>query len=146
MVKTNIGGYIKTVVAMPNTALTAAGTGDNTAVTGAVIDLMGYSSLSLVLPWVTTLTADKTLSLTVTYTTSDDDSTYGSAVTLQAAVVVKTGAVTAGTGNLKLNLNVDSLPRYIKFAVTPDLSHSGTDTAIVGALAILGGADALPAA
>jgi len=146
MVKTNIGGYVKTPVAFAPTSLVAAGTGDNTEITGGVIDLLGYSSLSLVMPWVTSLTADKTLSILTKYQTSPDNSTWATAVTLQASTVVKTGAVTAGTGFVKLDLNVDNLPRYIKFLVTPDLSHSGTDTAIVAGVAILGGADALPAA
>lgn len=127
---------------------TAAGTGDNTAVESATIDRAGYTNTYdtavLNLSWLTTLTADKTLSFTVTYTHSDDNSTYSDAVTLYAKTAVKTGAVTAGTGLTTIDFDMSGLKRYVKISVTPDLSHSGTDTATWHGTLVMGSADNLP--
>jgi hypothetical protein len=126
----------------------AAGSGDNTAVVSATIDRAGYTntydSAVLNLAYLTTLTADKTLSFTVSYTHSDDDSTYSSAVTLQAATVARTGAVTAGTGLVTIPFNMEGIKRYVKISVTPDLSHSGTDTATWMGTLVMGSADYKP--
>lgn len=146
MVLTNLAGYVKALLPFKATALTAAGTGDNTEITGPAIDCFGYSSLILSIGWLTSLTADKTLSILVKYQSSQDNSNWDTAVTLQASTVVSTGAKTAeGAIQTTLALALADKKRYIKFLVTPDLSHSGTDTATVYGTAILGGAETLPA-
>jgi hypothetical protein len=145
MIVSNVSEMTKAVSALKDTALTAAGSGDATEVTGNVIDLLGYTSLEYVHQYTTTLTADKTLALLTKYQTSPDNSTWATAVTLQASTVVKTGAATAADGVHTLTLVTGNLPRYIKFLVTPDLSHSGTDTATVSGIVILGGAQVIPA-
>lgn len=149
MKKTLLKDITKSVFVGQSSA-TAAGTGDNTAVVSATIDRAGaantYDSAVLNLAYVTTLTADKTLSFTVSYTHSDDDSTYTSAVTLQAATVAKTGAVTAGTGLVTIPFNMIGIKRYVKISVTPDLSHSGTDTATWMGTLVLGTPDYSPTA
>jgi hypothetical protein len=125
---------------------TAAGTGDATAVTGATIDRLGFGSGKLVISYLTSLTAAKTLSYAVEYQDSADGSTWNTAVAIQAATVAKTGAATAAVGRVEFNVNLNSLARYVRFNFTPDLSHSGTDTALSCAMFMLGGADTLPAA
>ena len=147
----NIEGYIKasiagasTVSSAPN-VITAAGAGDATKVTGETIDLLGYGSVALLVPWFANLTAAKTLSFTCEYQTSADNSTWATAVELYAATVVAT-ATGASKGVKETALNTSALPRYIRFNITPDLSHSGTDVATYFAVAVLGGAQVLPAA
>lgn len=146
MTNKNLSKFTKSLFVGQSSA-TAAGTGDNTAVESAAIDRAGavsYDSAVLNLSWLTTLTADKTLSFTVTYTESDDDSSYGSAVTLYAKAVVKTGAVTAGTGLTTIPFDLIGTKRYLKISVTPDLSHSGTDTATWMGTLVLGAPNLLP--
>lgn len=141
-----INDIIKSLFVGQSSAI-AAGTGDNTAVESSAIDRAGairYDSAVLNLSYLTTLTADKTLSFTVTYTESDDNSTYGSAVTLYAKTVVKTGAVTAGPGIVSIPMDLTGLKRYVKLSVTPDLSHTGTDTATWHGTIVLGTPSILP--
>lgn len=140
----NIGAAVKSI-ACGGSMATAAGTGDNTAVTGATIDRLGYESAKVTVGYLTTLTADKTLSLAIAYQESSDGSNWDTAVDLQTATVAKTGAVTAAVGEVSHSLDLRAKKRYIRFNYTPDLSHSGTDTAVTFAVAVLGGAEKMPA-
>jgi hypothetical protein len=141
----NFGAYHKVLACGASTAV-AAGAGDNTAVTGASIDRLGYNSATFAIGYRTTLTADKTLSYAAAYQTSPDNSSWATAVALQSATVAETGAATNKVGMVEFDLDLRGLPRYIRFNFTPDLSHSGTDTVDNAAICILGGADVLPAA
>jgi hypothetical protein len=141
----NVGSYVKNV-ACGATRATAAGAGDNTAVTGAGIDRLGYNSAKFTVAYKTSLTAAATLSLQCEYQTSADNSSWDTAVVLQALTVVKTGAVSAFVGDLSFNLDLESLKRYVRFNFTPDLSAGATDTVDAAAVATLGGPNALPAA
>lgn len=140
----NFGAYCTARVCGLTTA-TAAGTGDATAVTGATIDRLGFGSAKVVVSWKTSLTASQTLSLAIAYQDSADGTTWNTAVALQAATVMATGALTNSVDEVQFSLDMTSLARYVRINFTPDLSHSGTDTAVVGAVLILGGADTLPA-
>lgn len=126
-------------------SFTAAGTGDNTAVTGASIDRRDFGSGVLTIYWKTTLGASETLKIAAEYQESDDDSTWGTATSLYAATTVKTGAVTAGYGVKESDVDLSTKKRYIRFNFTPDLSASGTDTAVVFAGFSAGGAVERPA-
>jgi hypothetical protein len=140
----NFGAYCTSRVCGLATA-TAAGTGDATAVTGATVDRQGFGSGKAVVAWKTTLTADKTLAIAVEYQDSADGSSWNAAVALQASTVVKTGAATNAVGEEEFNISFAGLQRYVRINFTPDLNNSGTDTAVVAATIILGGADELPA-
>lgn len=120
--------------------ITAAGTGDNTKVTGATIDRKKTDSCVLHINYLATLQAAETISFTVELQ-HDDDSAMGSPTTV--ALYAKT-AVATGAGNksgvLKVNVpNWHLYDRYVRFNVTPDLSASGTDTALFTACAVIGG-------
>lgn len=140
----DIGKYIK-AASCNGVSIVAAGTGDNTALTGATIDRLGYGSAEFVIAYKTTLASTQTLSFAAEYQLSSDGSSWDTAVSLQAATVARTGAVTAGQGIVKFDVNMEGFKRYIRFNFTPDLSASSTDTAVVYGTAILGGADLLPA-
>jgi hypothetical protein len=140
----DFGKYFK-AASCNGVSIVAAGTGDNVALTGATIDRRGYGSATFVIAYKTTLAASETLSFAAEYQISADGSNWDTAVSLQAATVARTGAVTAGHGVVEFDVNLEGLKRYIRFNFTPNLSASGTDTAVVYGTAILGGADALPA-
>ncbi len=128
--------------------IVAAGAGDNVANTGAGIDRQGFNSAVVVLTGLSALADTKTLSLAVEYQTSTDDSTYATAVALQASTVVATGD-TGGTNETSVtafDIDLASFPRYFRVNFTPDLNATGTDEAIVTCAVLLGGADVLPAA
>lgn len=129
---------------------TAAGTGDNTKVTSAYIDRLSsnggmFNSLQIVCPYLATLTAAQTLSLTVSLLHGTTTSPATSVAVL-AKTVVETGADTATSGIYECT-PVDLRPygRYLKIELTPDLSHSGTDTASGHAVALLGNCGVEPA-
>lgn len=142
--RNNISAFIKTMACGLASAV-AAGTGDATAVTGATIDRKGYGSAQLVVSYKTTLTADKTLSVAAEIQESADGNTWDTAVELYGATVLKTGAATNAVGEKRTAIDLSGYKRYVRINFTPDLSHSGTDTAIVAADLVLGGADEVPA-
>ncbi len=127
--------------------ITAAGTGDNTAVTGAGIDRAAYNmpeSAAVNLGWLAALSASQTLSLAVSIQESADNSSWDTAEVLQASTVVATGAGNK-SGVTKLAVNLKNRKRYFRINFTPDLSAGATDTALVNAVAVMGGAHTLPA-
>jgi len=128
--------------------LTAGATEDNVEVEGQTINRQGFSSCVVMIPFLATLAQDKTLSFGVKYQDSADGSTWNTAVVMQAATVAATGD-TGGSnesGIVTLNLLLDPLAQYIRFNITPDMSATGTDTAVWAAACVLGGDDTLPAA
>lgn len=145
----NIGALIKTERAIANTAATAGGSGDNTAVAGAIIDRAQIGSPLtgvLAIPYTATLAEGETL--TLTYTVQEGAaSDLSDAETLKAAAVVVATGDTGGsteTGVLEVDLQLSAAGRYVRCNVTPDLSASGTDTAAISGLLITAGADRMP--
>jgi hypothetical protein len=122
--------------------LTAGATEDGVKVTGQSIDRKGFDSVSLATTVKASLAATETIALAVEYQTSSDNSTWATAVAMQASTVLLTGGGggTDEEGCLELNLNLSTLPRYIRFNVTPTMSAGATDTAVWTSTATLGGA------
>lgn len=141
-----IGDAISVRRAAANTAATAGGTGDATAVTGVIIDraAIGWARSAVVaIPFTTTLAASQTL--TIAWTLQDGAAPgLGDAATFAtASSVVATGSGTF-TGQLEANVDLSGARRYVRLNFTPDLSASGTDTAALSAVLVFGGADRLP--
>lgn len=143
MINKNIGAYIAAVACGLATA-TAGGTGDNTEITGATIDRLGYASCQVVAAAKTTLGASETLKFALTLQESEDGSTWDTAKVVYATTTVKTGAVTNGLCQKTSDIDLSGRKRYIRFNLTPNLSASGTDTAVVSCTVTLGGASVLP--
>ena len=150
MISENTGAYVKVVAGGAPTALTAAGTGDNTQIVGNIVDRnANYTPLSGVfaVAYNTTLAASQTLSLAYTIEGSDN-SDLSSPTTLATATsyVIVPSATAAQTvsGVVEVNLNFRTAGQYVRGKFTPDLSASGTDTAGVAAVWVLGGSDTLP--
>lgn len=141
----DMGAFIKTYCCGGSYA-TAAGTGDNTAVTGQTIDILGYDSGKVLITYQTTLTEAKTLAIAAEYQEGSGSNTWDTAVALQASTVEETGGTGGGTyyGTCEFDLNLMNKKRYLRINFTPNLSHSGTDTSICTATLLLGGADSNP--
>lgn len=143
----SIGDKISVARAAANTAATAGGTGDNTAVVGAILDRAAFGwpqSMVAAIPFTATLAAAATLSIGVTIRTGND-AALADARTLKsvAAAVVATGAGTR-TGALEIDALLTGADRYVQINFTPDLSAANTDTAALSAVAVFGGAMRLP--
>jgi hypothetical protein len=145
----NIGDLIKVARVGANIAATAGGTGDNTAVTGAIIDRYEIgtpASAVLAISYTATLAEGETLS--VTYTVQEgDQSNLSDAETLATATVVAATGGTGGstvTGCLEIDLKTIAGGRYNRVNITPDLSAADTDTAALAAVLVFGGMDRVP--
>lgn len=138
-------------IAAAFTALTAGGTGDNTAVTGITVDRVPggvpFFSARILIAYSAVLAATKTLTLkSVKVEHSDDGSTWADYLTFTDPGVVATGQSGGSTekGVLELAVDLTSAKKYVRVDYTPDLSASGTDTATVVTILDLAGADRLP--
>lgn len=140
----DLGSY---VLAVPGGAVsaTAGGSGDATKITGDSIDRNQsggpFESAVVHINWRTTLASAETLTLAIEVQESADNSSWDTAVALQAATVVSTGVQTALDGVTEYD-DVDfyKRKRYVRYNVTPNMSASGTDTTLLAYGAILGGA------
>jgi hypothetical protein len=130
-----------------HTAATAAGAGDNSAVTGATIDLSAQyfpRELLVCFSYTTTLAAGKKLFLKSMVVQHDTDSAMGTAATYAtleddtgtAIATHATGGTVTGTKVYEVDLG--GAKRYIRVNYTPDLDASGTDTAQVECLLSMG--------
>lgn len=146
----DIGSEITARRAAANTAATAGGAGDNTSVTGVIIDraAIGFpASMVVAIPYTATLGAGDTLSIGYTVQTSEASDMSG-AVTVATAALAPVATGGAGgsteTGTFEVSLNLTGARRYIRVNFTPDLSRANTDTAALSAVAVFAGANRLP--
>jgi hypothetical protein len=144
----DIGSLIALRRAAANTAVTAAGAGDNTLVTGVTLDraAMGWPESAVVcIPYTATLSAAATLSIgyTVQEGQAANLSDAATLVTLPLTVVA-TGAGTIA-GEVEVNVSLRGAGRYVRVNFTPDLSAGATDTAALSAVIAFGGANRVPA-
>lgn len=146
----NIGSLVAVVRAAANTAATAGGSGDNTAVTGVIIDraALGWpQSCVVAVPFTATLAAAATLSVAITLQ-SGEAAGLGDATTFASRTgVVATGPSGGGTvtGTVELDVNLSGAGRYVRANFTPDLSAANTDTAALSEVIVFGGQIRLPA-
>lgn len=149
---TDIGHAVKDVIANAQATaagvavvLTAGATEDGVEVTGETIDRQGFDSMKLVISYLATLADTKSLSFGIKEQESADGSTWDTATVVQASTAAVTSdGGTNEAGTVEANINLRSKKRYVRYNITPDLSATGTDTAVWTAAAILGGAEALP--
>jgi hypothetical protein len=91
-----------------------------------------YQSGFVLIHYLTTLTADKTLAFGLQKEDSDTDGGSKSAdVEVLASTVVATGELTASHGTYVIPISGDTLKswkRYVNLLVTPDLSNTSSDT------------------
>ena len=102
------------------------------------------SSMSLAIMNKTTLAAAKYLTMDVAIADSADNSTYSSYTTLETGITVASGLTTADVETYDYAIDLSSYKRYVKTKVVLDLTATGTDTAEVSILSVLGGYNKLP--
>lgn len=133
--------------AAANAAATAGGAGDNTAVTGVIIDRAAFGwaeSVTVAIPFTTTLASSQTLTVAWTLQHGEDAGLSDVATLASAgAAVVATGAGTVA-GQVEAGVSLRGARRYVRLNYTPDLSAGGTDTAALSAVLVFAGANRLP--
>lgn len=151
---TDLGAYVAVnaagapLVSSAPSEITAAGTGDNTKVTGQSIDLLNKGDGGcLIISGVATLQAAETFKWAVEIQESADGTNWDTAEVLQAATTLATGGEGGSTEYFvgKLDVNLKKRKRYVRFNVTPDLSASGTDKQVSSWLLLSGGGNVIPA-
>jgi hypothetical protein len=129
----------------------AGGTGDGVKITGQSIDRYASDGIAIADSVVVTtsylaaLADTKTLSLAHEVQYSADNSSWDTAVVIEASTVKATSS--GGTNERGVdehNLNLRGQKRYFRINVTPDLSATGTDTATFHTIATMGGYDKVP--
>lgn len=146
----NVSAFIKAVRASDNVAATAAGAGDNTAVTGQIIDRHAFGnplSLALVILFKAVLAAAETLKLKSVLVEHGDQSNLSDAATFKTLEDSTGSTVATGAGTIRdqkqYAVDLVGAKRYIRIKFTPDLSASATDTAELSALVVAGGQESL---
>jgi hypothetical protein len=149
-------GEFRALTAVRTTDLTAAGAGDNAEVTGATINRLNAQagmadSLIFEIVGVATITATKALNVIGTLEHSDDGTTFAAAPAVYQPSGVAGGAIgsvsATGVNDVLLKYKVPKaagLKQFVRLKITPDLTAGATDTARVGAIALLGGVQLLP--
>ena len=146
----DIGSLIKVMRAAANTDVTAGGSGDNTLVTGAIIDRVAMRNpLSAVLgiPYTATLAEGETLSVGYSLESGNEsDLSDATVLKTDASAVIATGPTGGGTvtGTFEVDLNISAAGQYVRAKFTPDLSAADTDTAALSGVLVFGGTDRVP--
>lgn len=146
----DVGSTIQHVAHIANTALTAGGGGDNTAINGSTIQMSTLfannqraESLALLLGGKATVASSQTLRVTVTLQESVDGTTWTNLATGTATVgpvTVVTGVTTAADWQYEFGWDLTKVSQdRLRFVVTPDLSAGSTDTANVFGVVVFGG-------
>jgi hypothetical protein len=136
----------------PNTAVTAGGAGDATALNGAAFNTAAqdqrYEAIMAAVFITTALGANETLAVTGLWQDSANGSSWATLRDDGAIAALSGGAggatVTAGA---KSSLSLDQVSEtrpYVRYVVTPNLSRAGTDTAAIGGGYVLSGAHSMP--
>lgn len=154
VVQRDLGSLTTAKIGSAFATATAGGAGDATAVAGIAIDrLAGNIPLNaeILLAFTATLAATKTLSIGTVKVEQSADGANWDATAYKAFTdpgIVATGQAGGSTekGVVKLQVDLRSAKRFVRFGFTPDLSASGTDTATAVAIWNLAGFDRLPAA
>jgi hypothetical protein len=145
----NNGAYIQPKYDNVIASFTAGTTYDAVKVTTTTgIDRKGYESAKYCAMFTAALASGKKLQGSLEISSCDTvGGSYDSAVPLFTTSTMSTGG-SGGTTNVEAyGFDIDLAPykRFIKFGFTPNLDATGTDTAVISTMAILGGADILPA-
>lgn len=137
----NGGAFVRSALALVNTAITAGGSGDNTAANGGWVDRKGdkgiATSAKLIVAFTAVLAANTNLMVGVQFQDALDAAGTGGA-NYEAAVpaAIKASSVPGGTVSDTAEFDVDlgGARRFIRAVVTPNLSAASADTATVNAI------------
>ncbi len=135
----DVKSQILTAFALASTSLTAGGSGDATAVTGATIDLTALtrraSSVSFEIPCRAVLAAGKKLTVQAKIQYSSDGTNWNDLAAYATVLTLLdsgSGSTMTGVARIGCDLLQDGY-NYVRVLATPDLDASSTDTAVMGA-------------
>jgi hypothetical protein len=144
------GEFTKVAFALANSTAVAAGSGDNTEVNGAALDLLSFTtrfrSAKLAVAIAATLASGETITVAGQWQDSANGSSWSDYGSVVVASVAGTGPSGGGavSGVVEMKVNLSGARRYVRCKATPNLSRAGTDTATMSGVYVLGGPDALP--
>lgn len=130
--------------------ITAGAAGDNTEVTGVIIDraALGWAeSVVVAIPYTATLGATQTLSIGYTLQHGETANLADVATLATAApAVVATGGAggTTEVGVFEVGVSLRGARRYVRLNYTPDLNRANTDTMALSSVLVFAGANRLP--
>lgn len=144
----DVGSCLAARYASAGIDATAGGSGDATEVNGAWIDRQNFGSVKVVVVYTATLAQDETLSVAGNLQDATDSSGTGAADfgTAYSSAVQATGGSggSTETGVVEFDFDLQTAKQYVRMQFTPDLSASGTDTAEIAAIYVLGGSNENP--
>jgi hypothetical protein len=145
----DIGAYVKLAVGVPPVRLTAGGSGDNVDQAGSAINRDGYLSALVGLSVSASLASGQKITASVRVQDSADGITgWTDFLGDDAAVPTPVELLYANmaAGQLQLYpINLSAARTYVRVVAKGDLSAGSTDTAILAAQIVLGGAHTYPA-
>ena len=153
----DVAGNIGALYALASTAVTAGGSGDATLITGTTINTAAlqtapavyakdFASVAFVVAGTATLAATKSITVTALIEDSADGSSWATKVASATIVSVTSSGGGTVTFTGKIGVDLTACRQYVRVKATPDLSATGTDTATVFGVAVLGGPTDLPVA
>jgi len=146
----SVGDHLLVEPAAAITDLTAAGAGDNTEIVGSSLDITSLAcrpnSVCFIVHAKAVLTEAKTLTIVGDVEYSADGTTWTS-LAASATLMTLTGDTGGSTeaDAVKVECRLDKADlKYVRINATPDLNHTGTDTARVAIVAVFGGLQEVP--
>ncbi len=149
----NGGAYCRSAFQAVGKTATAAGSGDNTEVSGAWVDRKGTKGISMSAKVVISFEAILTIGQTLSFGFNMQDATdiAGTAAADYGDVVAPTIVATGQSGGetvddtIEFDVDLSGANEFIRIQATPDLSAGGTDTLKWSSTLILFGDSRQPA-
>lgn len=145
----DLSSLVKGVYADQAGPLVAGGAGDNVEINGNNIDRGDFNSLLLLVSVKGAITASKTLTVSVQLQHADDNGAGapGAWADLPASYAVTPVVVDDTTTEALIAVAIDlsGVKKWFRTQITPVFTNTTTDTGEVAAVAVLGGAEKLPA-
>lgn len=147
----DIGSWLGHAPGIAQTSVTAGGSGDATEINGKVFDRQAqrnrFLSVAAIVQVQATLASGESITIAGNFQSSPNNSDwtdFGDAQAATAVITATGGAVTAKAATVMFSADMVKAARYIRLQTTPDMSRAGTDTALINAVLVFGGAEELP--
>lgn len=147
----DIGSIIRAFPALDSATITAGAGNDGVAVNGNIIDLFNFNkqkfdSCKLIVLYKATVANAQTLKISAklqhgAQSNLSDAADYGAQLAL---TTFETGVVTGKYGTAEVSIDLSGALEYIRATVLADLSAGGTDTVVIAAVIVFGGANKAP--
>lgn len=149
MIRNQLAGAVaKHALIIPT--ITAGAGNDNTELNGVVIDRQGALTAKVIVTATATLAAGKKLEVNLTLQ-DGDNSALSDAADVTAVLqplgaadsevleLLDSGSGSTMTGQFEMDISLDRLKRYMRVQAKGNLDATGTDTATIAVVVVLGG-------